>query len=181
MGGMEVISICDIEFKNVTVTFNNNKVNKKLCKKKNRYMTLWCFMTVLLMFVALTLGFLMTQNVSFFLLTIVESVLILGAIFGFTFLGYWLIYHKTIKAFFFVEWLFKVREVYAGWYNDKILIRVQHSNGIIDDYSLQGFVRSIKNEFVITDKSEKGKPIHIYIDVTNDDKTIILIENTVCD
>lgn len=87
-----------------------------------------------------------------------------------------LIYRNTIKAFSFVEWLFRMKEVYAGWYNNKILVRVQHSNGI-DDYSLQGFVRSIKNELVITDKSDKSKPIHIYIDVTNADKTDILIEN----
>lgn len=95
---------------------------------------------------------------------------------SFVYLGFWLIYHKTIKAFSFVEWLFKMKNVYAGWYNDKILLRVKHSNGI-DDYSLQSFVRSIKNELEITDKSDRSKPIHIYIDVTSDDKTRVVIEN----
>lgn len=91
-------------------------------------------------------------------------------------MGYWFVYHKNIKAFLFIEWMFRIKNIYAGWYNNKILLRVKYSNGI-DDYSLQGFVRSIKNELEITDKSDRSKPIHIYIDITNDKKTNIKIEN----
>ena len=70
----------------------------------------------------------------------------------------------------------EVEEVYAGWFNNKILLRVQYFNRICD-YSLQEFVGKIQNELVITDKSEKGRLIHIYIDVTSNEKTEIVIEN----
>lgn len=129
------------------------------------------------MFVLVVLGAFITYERMPEILSILIMLVLFGVSgFGLASLGYWLIYHKTIKAFSFIEWLFRMKNVYAGWYNDKILIRVKHSNGT-DDYSLQGFVRSIKNALEITDKSDRSKPIHIYVDVTNDDKTNILIEN----
>ena len=139
-------------------------------------MNLWSFMTALFAFILIFTTSYFICDISIILTVITEMIIFLLFVFGFGTLGYWLIYHKTIKAFSFIDWLFRMKNVYAGWYNDKILLRVKHSNGI-DDYSLQGFVRSIKNELEITDKSDRSKPIHIYVDITNDDKTNVVIEN----
>lgn len=140
-------------------------------------MNLWCAISVVIMFILVILGAFITYDKMPEILSILIMLVLFVALgFGLTLLGYWLVYHKTIKAFSFIEWLFRMKNVYAGWYNDKILLRVKHLNGI-DDYSLQGFVMSIKNVTEITDKSDRRKPIHIYIDVTNDDKTNIVIEN----
>lgn len=140
-------------------------------------MNLWCVLSAFTMFVLVVLGAFITYERMPEILSILIMLVLFGVSgFGLASLGYWLIYRKTIKAFSFIEWLFRMKNVYAGWYNDKILIRVKHSNGT-DDYNLQGFVRSIKNELEITDKSNRGEPIHIYIDVTNDNKTEVLIEN----
>lgn len=165
-----------IQFENVTILYDEEKVNKKLCKNKNRLMNLWSFITALLILAFMFVCVMFLYGISTVLAVATSLIVFLVIGIGFTYLGYWLIYHKTIKAFSFIEWLFRVKNVYAGWYNDNILLRVKHSNGI-DDYSLQGFARSIKSELEITDNSDKGKPIHIYIDITNDDKTSILIEN----
>lgn len=166
-----------LEFKNVTVLYDEEKVNKKICKSKNRWMNLWSVITALLIFAIMFVSVFITQNLPEALSILISLILMIGLMVGSIFLGYWVVYRNTIKAFSFMEWLFRMKEVYAGWYNDKILLRVQHSNGI-DDYSLQGFVRTIKNELVITDKSDKSKPIHIFIDITRDEKTEITIENT---
>ena len=167
-----------LEFKNITVIYNEEDVNKKICKRKERQMNLWCVMTAILTFVMLfvLLGFTVTINLPEAFFYIIGLIFMLTWMFGSVFLGYWVVYRNTIKAFSFMEWLFRMKEVHAGWYNDKILIRVQHSNGI-DDYSLQGFVRTIKNELTITDKSDRSKPIHIFMDITSDEKTEITIEN----
>lgn len=117
-----------------------------------------------------------TQNLSEALSIIIELILTASLMFGGAFLTRWIVYHNTIKAFYFMSWLFRMKEVYAGWYNNKILLRVRHSNGI-DDYSLQGFVENIENELVITDKSDRNKPIHIFIDITSNEKTEVTIEN----
>jgi hypothetical protein len=69
-----------------------------------------------------------------------------------------------------------VDNVYAGWDDDKILLRVNHQNQI-NSYNLHSFVGSINNDLEITDMSDKNKPIHISIDVIDDDKTYIVIEN----
>lgn len=162
---------------NVTILYDEEKVNKKLCKKKNILMNLWCAISAVIIFILVILGAFITYDKMPEILSILIMLVLFVALeFGLTSLGYWLVYHKTIKAFSFIGWLFRMKNVYAGWYNDKILLRVKHSNGI-DDYSLQGFVRSIKNALEITDKSDRSKPIHIYIDVTNDDKTNVVIEN----
>lgn len=170
-----MIFISKLEFKNVTITYSDEKANKKICKRKNRYMNIWCVLCALFMSIFLFFGAWITCSMSTIVISIF-FILFLGIEIGFVFLGYWLIYHKINKTFFFVEWLFKVEEVYAGWFNDKILLRVQHSNGI-NDYSLQGFIKNIKNELVITDRSDRNKPIHIFIDVTDDEKTKILIDS----
>lgn len=140
-------------------------------------MNLWCAISAVIMFILVILGaFITYDKMPEILSVLIMLVLFVSLGFGLVSLGYWLVYHKTIKAFSFIEWLFRMKNVYAGWYNDKILLRVKHSNGI-DDYSLQGFVRNIKNVLEITDQSDRSKPIHIYIDVTNDNKTDITIEN----
>lgn len=133
-------------------------------------------MTALMIFAFMCVCVAFLYDISMVLAVVTSLIGFLVIGISFVYLGYWLIYHKTIKAFSFVEWMFRMKNVYAGWYNDKILLRVKHSNGI-DDYSLQGFVRSIKNELEITDKSDRSKPIHIYVDITNDDKTNVVIEN----
>lgn len=166
-----------LEFKNVTVLYDEEKINKKICKSKNRWMNFGCVVTALMIFVIMFISVFITQNLPEALSIVISLILMIGLMFGSAFLGNWVIYRNTIKAFSFMDWLFRMKEVYAGWYNDKILLRVQHSNGI-DDYSLQGFVRSIKNELVITDKSARSKPIHIFVDITSDEKTKITIENT---
>lgn len=172
-----MIYISKIDFKDVTILYNEENVNRKVCKKKNRLMNLWCTISAIILFVLVVLGAFITYDKMPEILSILIMLILFGASgFGLVSMGCWLVYHNTIKAFSFVEWLFRMKDVYAGWYNDKILLRVKHSNGI-DDYNLQGFVRSIKNELEITDKSDKSKPIHIYIDVTNDDKTNVVIEN----
>lgn len=165
-----------LDFKNITIIYNEEDVNRKVCKRKERQMNLWCVITAILTFVMLfvLLGF--TTKLPEALSIIIGLIFMLIWMFGSVFLGYWVVYRNTIKAFLFIEWLFKMKEVYAGWYNDKILLRVQHSNGI-DDYSLQGFVRTIKNELVIIDKSDRRKPIHIFVDITSNEKTEITIEN----
>ena len=136
----------------------------------------YCFIDVVTIFVIMGISCITTINLpevlSIMLMLILMTTLMLGG----TFFIDWLVYHKNIKAFSFMDWLFRMKEVNAGWYNNKILLRVQHSSGI-DDYSLQGFVRSIKNELVITDKSDRSKPIHIYIDITCNERTEIIIEN----
>lgn len=172
-----MVCINRIEFKNVTIIYDEGKINKKLCKKKNVLMNLWCLLSSLMMFILLIAGSLIIYNNMPEILSIL-ILLVFFLVFGFVLVsfGYWLIYRNTIKAYAFVEWLFRMKEVYAGWYNGKILLRVKHSNGV-DDYSLQGFVRSIKNELEITDKSDRSKPIHIFVDVTHEEKTNILIEN----
>lgn len=165
-----------LEFKNITIIYNEEDVNKKVCKRKERQMNLWCVITAILTFAMLfvLLGF--TTNLPEALSIIIDLIFMLIWMFGSVFLGYWVVYSNTIKAFSFMEWLFRMKEVSAGWYNDKILLRVQHSNGI-DDYSLQGFVRTIKNELVITDKSDRTKSIHIFVDITSNEKTEITIKN----
>lgn len=166
-----------MEFKNVTIIYDEENVNKKLCKKKDRYMALWRALSILLLFTLFIFGAWATCVVPMFITITVFLMLSLGIATGFLYFGRWLIYHKTTKAFFFIEWLFEeVEEVYAGWFNNKILLRVQYFNRICD-YSLQEFVGKIQNELVITDKSEKGRLIHIYIDVTSNEKTEIVIEN----
>lgn len=165
-----------LEFKNITIIYNEEDVNKKVCKRKERQMNLWSVMAAILTFVMLfvLLGF--TVNLPEALSIIIGLIFMPTLMFGSLFLGYWVIYRNTIKAFSFMEWLFRMKEVHASWYNDKILVRVQHSNGV-DDYSLQGFVRTIKNGLTITDKSDRSKPIHIFVDITSNEKTEITIEN----
>ena len=165
-----------LEFKNVTVLYNEENVNKKMCKNKNILMNIWCIISVLTIFVIMFISIYITQNLLETLSIIISLLLMIGLIFGSIFLGYRIIYRRTIKAFLFMDWLFKMKEIQAGWYNDKILLRVQHSNGI-DDYSLQSFLRTIKNELVITDKSDKNKLIHIFIDIRSNEKTKIVIVN----
>lgn len=172
-----MIQISKIEFENVTILYNERKVNKKLCKKKNILMNLWSAISAVTIFILVILGAFITYDK----MPEILSILIILVLFGVSgvalpSLGYWIIYHKTIKAFSFVEWMFRIKNVYAGWYNDNILLRVKHSNGI-DDYSLQSFVRSINNALEITDKSDRSKPIHIFIDVTKNEKADVLIEN----
>lgn len=168
--------ISKLEFENITVLYNEETINKKLCKKKNRRMNMWTVVITLISFISMFYFSWLTRNLSEVISMIVMLITFLIVGFGGVYFTYWLVYHKVVKAFFFMEWLFRMKEVYAGWYNDKILLRVQHSNGI-DDYSLQGFVRAIKNELVITDKSDRSKPIHIFVDITSNEKTEITIEN----
>lgn len=172
-----MVYISKIEFKDVTILYDEEKVNKKMCKRKNRLINLWCVISAIIMFALVILGaFITYDKIPEILSILMMLILFVLSGFGLASLGYWLVYHKTIEAFLFVEWLFRMKDVYAGWYNDKILLRVKHSNGI-DDYSLQGFLRSIKNELEITDKSNRNKPIHIYIDITKNENTDILIKN----
>lgn len=165
-----------LEFKNVTVLYNEEDINKKICKSKSRWMNIWSAITVLMIFVIMFIVIWIAHNLPDVLLILISLILMIGLMFGSIFLGYWIIYRNTIKAFSFMEWLFRMKEVNAGWYNDKILLRVQHSNGI-DDYSLQSFLRTIKNKLIITDKSDKNKPIHIFIDIRSNEKTKIVIVN----
>lgn len=130
-----------------------------------------------LFLILLFFGFLFLYKFYSLVLLFIISFLIVGCLCGITCFTYWLIYHNVCTSFFFVEGLFRAKDIYAGWYNGKILIREQYSGGY-QDYSLQGFVSDIHNKLEITDKSDGYKPIHIYIDVTDDDKTEILIENT---
>lgn len=176
-----MVIISKIEFDNVTILYDEEKVNKKICKRKNRLMNLWCvisaFIISFIIFMLIILCSLITYNKMSEILSILLILILFGVLeLGLLSMGYWFVYHKNIKAFLFIEWMFRIKNIYAGWYNNKILLRVKYSNGI-DDYSLQGFVRSIKNELEITDKSDRSKPIHIYIDITNDKKTNIKIEN----
>lgn len=172
-----MIQISEIEFENVTILYDEEKVNKKLCKKKNRLMNLWCAISAVTIFTLVIMGVFITYDkLSEILSILIILVLFIVSEFGLVSLGHYLIYHKTIKAFSFIEWLLRMKNIYAGWHNNKILLRIEHQNGI-SDYSLQGFMKSIKNELKITDKSDRRKPIHIYIDVTQNAKTDVLIQN----
>lgn len=171
-----------IEFKDVTVKYNEEKINKELCKKKRIYMNLWVVLTALLMMGSLFLGVWLTQDMSdkkIAIYSIVFGILFFSITTGFIYIGYRIIYQnipEDIKSYSIMEYLFRVMEVNAGWYNDKILLRVQNVSRT-EDYSLEEFVHYIKNEIIIVDNSTKNKPIHIFIDVTDNDKTEVRIEN----
>lgn len=163
-----------IEFRDVTVIYDEEKVNKKMCKKKSLLMNLWCLLSTLVMFIILINCASINCNMPQILLILVYIVYFLGLL-----LGNWLIYRNTIKAFDFMDRIFKIKNIHAGWYlNNEILLRVKYPNRVTD-YSLRKFIGIIKNELVeITDKSDRNKPIHIFIDITNKDITSILIDNT---
>lgn len=166
-----------LEFTNITVIYNEEKVNKKLCKNKRLLANIRMLISPFLFLILLFFGLLFLYKFYSLVLLFIISFLIVGCLCGIIYLTQWLIYHNVCASFFFVEELFKIKDIYAGWYNNKILIRAQYSYGY-QHYSLQGFVSNIhNNKLEITDKSDRCKPIHIYIDVTNDDKTEILIEN----
>lgn len=94
-------------------------------------MNLWCFLSALVIFILFIVGAFITYGkVPEILLFPILLISFIALGFGSVSFGLWLIYRNTIKAFSFVEWLFRMKEVYAGWYNNKILVRVQHSNGI---------------------------------------------------
>lgn len=161
----------------MTIIYDEEKVNKKMCKKKNLLMCLWCLLSALMIFSLVIVGEFVTYNkIPEILLILIFFILFIVLGFSFASFGSWLIYRNTTKTYTFVEWLLSVDEVYAGWYKDKILLRVKYLNGV-DDYSLLGFVRCIKNELDITDMSDRSKSIHIFVDVTQEEKTNILIKN----
>lgn len=87
-----------------------------------------------------------------------------------------MIYKEVIPSYYFMEWIFCVKKIQAGWYNDKMLIKVWQKSGV-DYYNLHNFLNCIKNELIITDTSDKMHPIYLHIDVTENNKTKVLIEN----
>lgn len=95
---------------------------------------------------------------------------------GSAYFTHWLVYHKTTKTFLFMDQIFKVKDISAGWYYDRILFGVECSDNTVY-YSTERFVSKIQNNVTVIDKSDRGKTINVYIDITDDDKTEITIEN----
>lgn len=167
-----------LKFKDVTVIYNKEEVNEEICEIKNRLLNLWYCATTVWSFVIVLYFIDFAKNMPETLVVVIGVILLLIGIPGGILFGQWFIYRKSSDTFLFMDKMFEAEEVYAGWRRNEIYLRTKNPSKRINDYSVREFIEPIKNALVITDKSDRNGSIHVFIDVTSNNKTEITIENT---
>lgn len=167
-----------LEFNGITIIYNKEEVNEEVCERKNRLLDLWCCVTTVWTFVMSLYFVEFAKNMPETLVIVIGTILLLIGIPGGMLLGHWFIYRKSSDTFLFMDKMFKVKEVYAGWKRNEIYLRTKDLSNKINDYSVREFIEPIENALVITDKSDRNGSIHVFIDVTSNNKTEVTIENT---
>ena len=166
----------ELKFKNVTIQYDENSVNEKKIKRKN---TLLYVLTSVFTIVWIPSSSLIMHGV--YKIAPSEGIAMAGSIITLLttlVLGIWGVSIICAKQFgnakseMWLEYMFRQDKIEAGWFNEELWFCTKNKNGS-HFYSLWSFMTPIKNEFIINNESDKCGPIHITINITNDEKTVI--------
>ena len=168
-----------LEFKNVTIQYDENSVNKKKVRRHNAIMyigttifaVLWLISSV---FIIEGISKIISNEIAILACSLIVAIAEM-------LLGVWVIsiisgkQYGNTNAGMWMEYIFRQNEIEVGWFNERLQFCTKNNNGA-RYYSLNSFLTPMKSEVVVNDESNKQGLINVTIDITNDEKTIVTIQ-----
>jgi hypothetical protein len=163
-GDYEIMN--ELEFLNLTVLYNDK--TKEM--KKTRTMERCCTFVSVIVIIGSLLLFVFYENLLIGLMVSLTTV-ILSIIALISFMN-----KIEPPHYEFLSWLrhMKRNEIEIGWFNDRYVVQILSEQHGWCTRDLECFLRN--EPYVLIDKSKKGEPVHITIDMTQD-LTSVIVKN----
>ena len=160
----------ELNFKNLTVKYDGEKLSKKEIRKI-KTIEAFGILTITGLFLG-SIFLIPTLIENFILLMCVSVITMIIILFGGGF-GFTMFLEKKIypKYYSFVTWLMKYKknEIEIGWMNDRFLVRL-----FAQEWKTKEFGQFIPENYHLIDNADKAKPLHMTIDLTTDAIAVIV-------
>lgn len=171
---MEVIKIGELNFKNLTIKYDDIAMSKKVIRKVNAIEKFGVFILIVTLFGTITLEtFLLDIENHMTLSMIVAFITVAIVLIGGVSLVTFICKRFSPRHYEFITWLmkFKADEIEVGWLNNRYIVEMWiQSKGWVKEE----FDNFIDEYYKYEDNSDKSKPIHMTIDLTKEDVEVIV-------
>ena len=167
--------IKELNFKNLTVRYDGEKLSKSTIKKVKIIEGIGIFIFLFVLFGVTGLNTALWDLEHHFGLSILIGFVSIGTVmFGGVF-GFSKICEKfSPRHYEFITWLmkFKSNEIEIGWLNDRYVVNMYGQHG----WMKKEFCHFIDEDYKIEDRADKSKPVHMIIDLTRENIGVV-VEN----
>ena len=167
--------IKELNFKNLTIKYDGDKISKSIMRKVKTVEVLGVFLIIALFFWTIGIECFYIDAENNFVLSMVVSIvsmllILVGGSFGLAEIC------KKIapRHYEFVTWLMKYKsnKIEIGWLNDRYVVNMYGQHGWIK----KEFGNFIDEDYKWEDKADNSKPVHMIINLTDEDVEVI-VEN----
>ncbi len=171
---LEVIKISELIFQNLSIRYDTKSVSRSVVTKCKIVEIISVITLIILLFGSITLEMILIDVEKYFIPMlfvgfVTEAMILIGGVGVLT-----SILKKIVPRHYeFITWLmkFKSNEIEVGWLNSRFIIEMWCDS--------HGWVRKeigyfIDEDYVLTDESDKSKPIHMTVDLTKEEVEIVI-------